>query len=131
MKKGFYYVGDPCYIFEKSWREVLDKTNYFEDGEHTLFGKTVFGGGTAYGDGSYKDNFGRKYAVDAGLLAIIPVSLIEIDKKLTRKEIEKDESMHIVKMENDFTCEVYYGIFRFGDIVINTKDEDEEDDDDR
>lgn len=128
MKKGTYYVGDPCYIFEKSWPEVLNKTGYFSDGEHKLFGKTVFGGGTAYGDGSYRDNFGRSYAVDAGLLAIVPISLLNHDKKMTRKQVEKDDSMHIIDMKEDFTCEVNNGVFRFGNIVINTRDtEDDED----
>ena len=122
MKAGLYYVGDPCYAFDESWHKILEDTKYLEDGEHKIFGKTIFAGHTAYGDGEYKDNFGRKYAVDAGLLAIMPVSLINIDKKVSRKEIEKSKVMHIVIMDKDFDCEmVGDGVFRFGDIKIDTK----------
>lgn len=120
MKSGKYYIGDPCYIFEKLWVDVLKTTNFFTDGEHNLFGKTVFGGATAYGDGSYKDNYGRNYDVDSGLLAIIPAALIAKDKKVTRKQVDKEDGMHIVEMKEDFTCDVNNGVFRFGDIVIDT-----------
>ena len=63
LKKGKYYVGDPCYIFGKSWDKVLNDTDYFDNGEIVkVFSKDCIVGGTAYGDGIYTDNFGREYA---------------------------------------------------------------------
>ena len=86
LKKGKYYVGDPCYIFGKSWDKVLNDTDYFDNGEIVkVFSKDCIVGGTAYGDGIYTDNFGREYNVDAGLIGVLPVSLISIDKIYTIK----------------------------------------------
>ena len=59
MPAGTYYIGDPCYIFEKSWDKVLNETNYLQN--DTLFGKPVCIDSTAYGDGLYTDNFGQDY----------------------------------------------------------------------
>ena len=128
LPKGKYYIGDPSYVFRKSWDEVLKKTDYFSDSETVVFGKRIVGGSTAYGDGSYKDNYGRSYAVDSGTIAILPVSLLLKDKEMRPKEIEADNDMHIVKMEKDFDAIAEDGIFTFGDIVINTRDTEEEDD---
>lgn len=126
MKKGKYYIGDPCYVFKNSWSNVLKETNYFEDGVTKIQGKKVVGGNTYFGDGTYKDNKGRKYWVDSGLIAILPISLLEINIA----EIEKKEGMHIVNFKESFTAEYKNGIFKFGDITINTKDEDEDEDED-
>jgi hypothetical protein len=127
MKAGIYYIGDPCYLFDKSWGKILDENNHLDDGEHEIFGKKIFTGETAYGDGTYTDNYGNAYWVDAGLLSIIPVSLIMKDCKETAKSIAESDGMHIVKFEEDFECSVENGVFQFGDIVINTRDEDEND----
>ena len=129
LKKGIYYVGDPCYIFNNSWLEVLNATNYFNDNEIvTVFKKECCAGGTAYGDGSYFDNFNRKYWVDAGLIGVFPISLINKDKKVTRKKIELSEGMHIIEFTEDFEVSISGGIFKFGDILINTADDESEDD---
>jgi len=128
LKKGKYYIGDPCYVFGNSWSDVLNETHFFNDEQCKIKGKTVVGGGTAYGDGTYEDNKGRKYWVDAGLIAILPISLLKIDNKKTIKEIEESEGMHIVNFKEDFTAECANGKYRFGDIEINTA-EDEEDED--
>ena len=126
MKAGIYYIGDPCYLFDQSWQKILNETNYLEDGKHIIFRETVFCGSTAYGDGCYKDNLGRGYGVDAGLIGILPVSLLDIDKKVSQEEVKNSDYMHIVEMKEDFDCNVHEGIFRFGDIKINTRDDSDE-----
>jgi hypothetical protein len=129
LKKGKYYVGDPCYIFGKSWSEVLEKTDYFNSGEiQLLFGKKCIAGGTAYGDGTYKDNYGREYWVDAGLIGIMPVSLLSIDKEYNVLKINKEKGMHIVEFNEDFEVSIDNGVFKFGDIIINTKDDEDNED---
>jgi hypothetical protein len=95
MKGGKYYVGDPCYIFDEHWVEILDQTNFLEDGHHTIFGERIFAGGTAYGDGSYSDQYGRHYWVDAGLLAVVPVSLLKIDNKKIEDQIN-DSNLYFI-----------------------------------
>ena len=123
MKAGKYYIGDPCYIFDKSWMKILEKTNFFHpEGYFTLFERKCFIGNTAYGDGTYVDNFNRKYAVDAGLLSILPTFLIKIDNKVSRLQIKNSGYMHIVKMEKGFECSVRAGLFKFGPIRIDTRE---------
>jgi hypothetical protein len=121
LKKGKYYIGDPCYIFGDSWVEVLNQTDYFNDGEIVkAFGKDCIAGGTSYGDGIYKDNHKRKYWVDAGLMGCLPISLINKDKKYTKKNIEESEGMHIIDFKEDFEVSISSGIFKFGNIIIKT-----------
>lgn len=130
LKKGKYYIGDPCYIFGDSWIDVLEKTNYFDNGEILkLYGKKCAAGNTAYGDGTYRDNYGREYGVDAGLIGIMPVSLLSIDKEYTISKINKEKGMHIVEFKEDFEVSINKGIFTFGDIIIDTANDSEDDDD--
>lgn len=131
LEKGTYYIGDPCYVFNESWENVLHETQHFnEANDHVLInGYKVVGGSTAYGDGKYFDNTGKSYYVDAGLIAILPVALLSIDNKTSIEEVEKSDGMHIVTFENDFTAETDNGVFYFGYIVIDTKGTDEDDED--
>lgn len=129
LKKGEYYVGDPSYIFGKNWVKVLEDTDYFDNEEIVnVFGEVCVAGGTAYGDGTYTDNFGRKYDVDSGLIGILPVALISIDNKYTISQIKEDEGMHIIEFKEDFKVYIDEGIFKFGDIIIDTTGDDDEDD---
>lgn len=125
FKKGKYYIGDPCYVFEKSWSDVLHKTDYFR--ENKLFGKTICGGGTVHGDGIYQDGEARDYGVDAGLIAILPISLLKIDNKETVESVNKSDLMHIIHFKEDFEAWCENGKFQFGHIEIDTDPEDEED----
>lgn len=123
LKKGKYYVGDPCYLFDKSWSKVLTETKYFQSEEIIkIFNKDCIVGNTADGDGSYFDNHGRKYYVDTGFIGVIPVSLIEVDNRTSLKEIDMSAGMHIITFEEDFNVSVFYGRFLFGDILIDTQD---------
>jgi hypothetical protein len=126
MKKGKYYIGDFCYIFGDSWQEILDTTGYLTDGYCKINGYKCFAASTAYGDGEYKDNEGFKYPVDAGLIGIAPVKLLKLDNKLTEEIITEEHYGRIVEMKEDFDCVCENGIFQFGDITINTRDCEEE-----
>ena len=81
--EGLFWVGDPCYVFpDERWNEfceLLFKTEgptFMEEDGETFFVDT-----TAYGDGRYpiENNLIRigSCGVDAGLLSLIPVSLIK------------------------------------------------------
>lgn len=79
MRPGTYYVGDLCYVMHPQWREVCNlmfatKGNNVLNGEFNLANGVRFAlHGTAYGDGTYQDQQGRKYPVDAGLIGCICV----------------------------------------------------------
>ncbi len=127
FKAGKYYIGDPCYIFEKSWSDVCDSVIFKYEDEYK--GKPLLIGSTSYGDGTYTDDQNRKYWVDSGTIGILPISFLKVDKKETIKSINKSEGMHIVEFENDFTASIENGIFMFGDIKIDTCSDDEDWDD--
>ena len=79
MRSGTYYVGDLCYVMHPQWKEVCDLMfatgdNTVLDGEFNLANGVRFTlHSTAYGDGTYQDQQGRKYPVDAGLIGCIRV----------------------------------------------------------
>ena len=79
-QKGFY-IGDPCYalpdwIYYDQW----GKEKNWQDGEIYVpeVGVSFATGSTAYGDGYYHDDKGRRsFPVDSGTLALVPIELIE------------------------------------------------------
>lgn len=121
FKAGKYFVGDPCYIFEKSWTDICKSTNYFKNNNvYNFFGEKCYIGSTYIGDGTYTDNNGKEYGVDAGLIGVLPISLIKIDNVVTEKQIEESNFMHIIEFDKDFIAESHHGVFHFGDIIIDT-----------
>lgn len=127
MKAGTYYVGDPCYIFDKSWDEIITNNDYFsERKEYNLYGYQCWVGQTAYGDGCYADNEGNEYAVDAGIIGVLPVELINLDKCTSLEDINNSPYMHIIEFTEDFCVDYDNGTFYIGDFRIYT-DEKEDD----
>lgn len=119
---GTYYIGDPCYVVsDDNWDKLLDDTDFFENESQSYKGVQILAGDTMYGDGEYEDNYGRKYGVDAGLIGIMPIDVI--DKKYENIE----ELGSIVEFDENFVAIVDNGVFKFGDVIINTGDEDDED----
>lgn len=117
LPKGKYYIGDPGYVFDKSWDYILEKTDFFRKNKK-IFGITnYFVHNTYWGDGTYLDNLGNSYAVSSGLIGIIPFSLIEIDKKLDLK----DSFFTIKEFDKLFTVGYYDGEFYFDELKIDTK----------
>ncbi|NLK64953.1 MAG: hypothetical protein GX289_07650 [Tissierellia bacterium] len=118
MKTGKYYIGDPCYVVEdqNDWIKLLEDTNYFENKNQSYKGQPIYCGGTAYGDGCYESNKGKCYGVDAGLLGIMPVEVIDIP------ETEAEFLGSIETFDKDFDVEIGKGLFIFGDIIIDTRE---------
>lgn len=113
---GEYYIGDPCYVFEESWMRILDIADYFRKLETSEYKDFEFiGGSTFVGDGVYGDNYGHTYTVDSGSIALLPIGMLAIDKK-------GGEALGFIKkFEKDFLVLIENGIFKFGDIRINTQ----------
>ena len=122
MPAGTYYVGDLCYVFEDDeWTDVCstatDSLNGdFMEGEFNLSDGIRFAMfGTAYGDGEYMDQKGRCYLVDSGTIGCVRI-----------KDIPKgaDPGGQIIKFDRPFEVRSVDGKLMFGDVVINTKDDD-------
>ena len=131
MPAGKYYVGDLCYVMRPQWNEFCDITisdNQVLDGEFNLKNGVRFATfGTMHGDGSYEDNFGNSYSVDAGLIGCILVSDIDdpkAEENFPLGCIHEFDAPFIPSSEN--------GKIWFEQVCINTDwnddPEDEEDD---
>ena len=88
MPAGKYYVGDLCYVMDHDeWSQVCDilfETDHpggVRDGEFELpDGRRFAVYSTAYGDGSYHDQYGHTYSVDAGSIGCILADDIRANK---------------------------------------------------
>lgn len=130
LKKGKYWVGDPCYKYpSQKWSEFCDV--YFKTGDGEI--QTEYGNffvcSTAYGDGYYslKKNGVSVggMGVDAGLLSVIPAHIIA--------KMENNTNMELgcfIDLTED--CEISHsgGDFEFGGFSVNTSGNGEEDEED-
>jgi hypothetical protein len=136
LNAGQYYIGDPCYVIaDDEWDDFLGVFISSDSGFFEYKGHSFFVSNTAYGDGSYEDNFGNTYPVDAGLIGAIPMELVSQYK-------EKDGTLYT--FSEPFVCIACdiedEGGISIGHIIIKTDenlpelddewDEDEEYDDD-
>ena len=118
MRPGTYYVGDLCYVMHPQWREVCDlmfatKDNGTLDGEFNLANGVRFAlHGTAYGDGVYYDEQGRKYPVDAGLIGCIRVEDVYDPEWWL-------EGVHQHTFEHPFELLYTNGLFEFAQYLPN------------
>jgi len=76
--KGFY-IGDVCYVLGDRVYHGVWGANGYEDGEWTdpETGLSFAVAGTAYGDGTYYDSCGNEFSVDAGVIGVVPLELVE------------------------------------------------------
>ena len=124
---GKYVIIDPCYVLHDEWSELCglffaDKEYDCNEGEFILKdGRRFFIGSTAYGDGYYPDNKGNYYGVDAGCIGIININ--DIDESNSMNDINLGT---IHTFETDFEVSIDNGIFKFDDIIINTREFDDE-----
>jgi hypothetical protein len=125
---GRYYIGDPCYAVPRDlWMEWLGASDYTNDArEHVLAGTVngyqVVGVATAHGDGVYTDQLGNKYPVDAGLLGLVPVGLVEGERL----------DLMLIDLQEPAECwhDTETGDVHLGPTIIETGAGDDEDEDD-
>jgi hypothetical protein len=123
MPAGKYWVGDLCYVMHPQWKECCDL--FFPKGQDNWKGNqgvfkldngvrfALFS--TAYGDGTYLDQKGREYPVDAGSIGCIRVEDINDDS-----ESFWLEGGNIIDFDSDFTVGSDGSELRFGNVVIDT-----------
>lgn len=121
-EKGFY-IGDICYVLDDAtYHGVWGRANYengiYEDPET---GYSFAVAGTAYGDGTYFDDGGHAYSVDAGCIGLVPLELVDKDT----------DGGQVFDIPGEAYFEACDGVFEIelpdGDTVrINTEDEDPE-----
>lgn len=136
LPAGRYWVGDPCYAFNREapvpggrqeWHAWLDETwNRYDplghntrllfDGE--IAGARIVAASTMYGDGCYSDQEGRSYDVDAGLLGVVP----EDAAVLNGEDVSR--LMHLVDFPEPFHVSFSddHGTIKIGHLRIRTGD---------
>jgi len=124
MKAGTYYIGDLCYVLHSSWDEVC---RLVIQGDRVLEGHFRLADGrefvmfnTAYGDGTYTDNLGGEYPVDAGNIGCI---LLESVDRSDRDDVTLGVT-HV--FDADFECDTDGRTLWFGSIRIATGDDEDD-----
>lgn len=127
--KGFY-IGDICYVLNKDLYYGVWGAADYKDGKYAdpKTGAEFAVAGTAYGDGLYLDNHGNCYLVDAGVIGLVPLELVE-------EEDYNTDLGHFEEIPGEATFEAHGGRFTVTlpddkVILIDTTDDGAEDDDD-
>lgn len=124
MPAGKYYVGDLCYVMtDEEWEQLCTLTaprmgtwGKSTQGEFELAdGRKFTCYDTKWGDGTYYDDIGHTYSVDAGLIGCILVSDIKANKYDNLLDLGA-----ILEFDEDFVTSEHEGKIQFGYIVIDT-----------
>ncbi len=119
MPAGEYYVGDLCYVLHDRWDEFCSLTitgSRVLDGEFNLKDGTRFATYTTrWGDGTYSDEQGNNYDVDAGLIGCVALAAINFADKSNFVT-----GGRIVEFAQDFTTFSAGGVISFGTVSIDT-----------
>lgn len=115
---GTYVLGDPCYtVPDEDWDKLLQSCDYFKRPVGISGGFEVLAFPTLYGDGVYRDQKGREFPVDAGLIGLVPVEYAQITD-------DKFYPTYTVEFKTLTACECRAdGTLIFGDVKIETGDD--------
>jgi hypothetical protein len=131
IKSGKMYIGDLCYALRDDiYDNVWGKQNQYNDGAYQTPEGDFAMVGTAYGDGSYLGSDGMEYPVDAGIIGICDMALVDKDVHGLGTVVEADGEANI-SYENGTIAITYNnnGATKFVDIETAEDYEDEEDED--
>lgn len=125
---GAYYIGDLCYVIPDHEKWIKEFCMISMDVTQTSDGVPFAMFSTAYGDGSYKDNLGREYGVDSGTIGCIPVNSLTNEEYNAFNHTLIQNLGHMEYFDKPFEASNDGGIIRFGNIVIDTLNDPEYDD---
>ena len=104
LESGKYYLGDPSNVLsEKIYIGILENIYQFKNGKLNINGTHIIMHSTHSGDGNFIDTKNRKYNIESGLIALIPIELIE-DNDLCKNG-------HVFNFENKVNFIYDAGIF--------------------
>lgn len=129
ISKGEYYIGDICYVLsDEVYDNFWGNQKHFEDGSFLEPNSqcsfaTV---STLYGDGTYKDQYGKTYSVDAGNIGIVPIELCEKLEFIEDERICEFVGEVHISVDNTGLIEIFEGNEKEPVIIIDTSCESEE-----
>lgn len=114
---GKYLLGDPCYSFPPNyWMDLLVNSDFFSRPVGHAAGVDVLAFRTKHGDGTYFDEASNEYAVDAGLIGLVPYDIA----------VQTDDDIPFVYPVTFYVDTVCMsdgkGLLTFGQINIETED---------
>lgn len=115
---GRYFMGDPCYAVPQDlWMPLLESCGYFETSPvGHVAGLEVLAFATAWGDGSYYDQYSNAFLVDAGLIGLTPIELA-----LRKADADELNTLGlVVDFEQPTLCHKHEGQLIFGRHIIET-----------
>ena len=122
MQPGTYYIGDLCYVMPNDWDEfckITIKESVLEGEFELADGRKFAAYSTAYGDGAYPCSNGAQLGVDAGLIGCI---LVQDIRGVEEKEFNRLGT--VVTFDAPFTTGEQNGVISFGDITVDTAEDD-------
>lgn len=124
LPAGVYWIGDLCYVVDDEvWQKFLDEAAYVGNtmAQH-IDGILYLAFDTEWGDGTYKDQYGNEYDVDASMIGIIPAADVDASDM---------PGGHIFDFKTEFTARrKENGLLVFGHVQIVTDGSDQPNDDD-
>jgi hypothetical protein len=113
---GTYYLGDPSIVLSKGrWNTLTKDTNRFkrtpigtvhtDDREYPIIAYRVL-----FPDSTYVDNTDRDYRVKKYCIGLVPVELMEF----------RHSNFVILKFDTVTECSSIEGVLTFGDVIIDT-----------
>jgi hypothetical protein len=136
LAAGTYLVGDPCYAFDNdnpngdtwmewlndAWKDVDANRVRILDGR--VRGMRIAASGTEHGDGTFGDQFGNSYGVDAGLIGAVHVGfLANLYPSLagkTDEQLEELTGMKVFQFEKPFHVSYEDGVVSVGHVNVDT-----------
>ena len=126
------WIGDPCYVLtESQYEQVIDRDLYCPEVDvDETFTCVVYN--TWGGDGTFTDQNGKEYIVDSGQLCILPLECVYHDPNrpwlVDCGQVYDDGDENWVNGFVDDHSEDK-GLIQFGEVVIQTGYEEEEEED--
>lgn len=113
LPTGTYFIGDPSFVMHEFWKVLIQNTNNFKKPEVFEFNNSfVWGAQTKLGARTYECLNNIEYQTKSGILAAIPIELID--------NPEGVEHGAVTFVENGMYVSEEYGVFHFGAICIDT-----------
>lgn len=114
LPPGNYFIGDPEAVFqEETYESLLEATHNFETGDiETLNGTQIWGHATSFGAGTFEDQNGVEYETESGIIAAIPIELIDLPAG--------EEKGLIIECPKGMVVEFNNGTFWLGPVCIKT-----------
>lgn len=116
LPPGKYFIGDPSFVLDESWQDVLDRSREFSTDMPVSLNDRLIWAAVIDNDaqGYFTDQNDVEYPVQEFYFGAIPIELVE--------NPEGEEHGTVIDAPCGVLVSCTDGVFRFNDIVINTNE---------